>query len=281
MHPIAYRFITRFYGLYLNFLALFSKKVAAKKAFDLFSKVRKGRILPHQEKYLQDAQDELHTMGEHSLQSYRWKGTKARVLLLHGWESNSFRWRNLIEMLREADFDIIAFDAPGHGRSSGAHLHLTLYEEALNHLSKKYDPDYLIGHSMGGFAILYHQYLRKETFIKKIVTIGAPSEFYEVMAHYQQLLRFNDTVLNALDAHVKSKFGMGIRDFSSVKFVETNNKKGLLLHDKFDLITKYEASERVYAHWKGSTLISTEGLGHSMHQEQVNGQIIDFLKSAE
>jgi pimeloyl-ACP methyl ester carboxylesterase len=281
MHPIAYKFLTRFYGFYLNFLSLFSKKMAAQKAFDLFSKVRKGKILPHQEKYLQQAQDELHTIGEHRVQSYRWKGTKERVLLLHGWESNSFRWRNLIEKLREADFDIITFDAPGHGHSSGSQLHLPLYEEALNHLSKKYDPDYLIGHSMGGFTILYHHYIRKETFIKKIVTIGSPSEFHEVMAHYQQLLRFNDTVLNALDAHVKSKFGMGFRDFSSVKFVQTIDKKGLLLHDKFDLITKYEASERVYAHWKGSTLISTEGLGHSMHQEHVNEQIIDFLKSRE
>ncbi|MFT6934887.1 MAG: hypothetical protein ACJAUQ_001278, partial [Maribacter sp.] len=31
--------------------------------------------------------------------------------------------------------------------------------------------------------------------------------------------------------------------------------------------------------WKGSRLISTEGLGHSMHQDEVNEQIITFLAS--
>ncbi len=271
--------LTGFYGFYLNFLALFSKKMAAKKAFDVFSKVRKGRVLPNQESYLNVAKDELHSIGKHRVQSYRWKGSKNRVLLLHGWESNSFRWQKLIEKLRAADFDVITFDAPGHGHSSGTQLHLPLYEEVLDHIVKTYAPNHLIGHSMGGFAILYHQYLRKDTNSEKIVTIGSPSEFHEVMSHYQQLLRFNDTVLNALDTHIKTKFGLGIRDFSSVKFVDANDKRGLLLHDKFDTITKHEASERVHAHWKGSRLISTEGLGHSMHQDSVNEQIIDFLNS--
>ena len=61
--------------------------------------------------------------------------------------------------------------------------------------------------------------------------------------------------------------------------MQTNTKKGLLFHDRFDSITPYHASEQVHAAWKDSALITTEDLGHSMHQNEVNDQIIAFLTS--
>ncbi|HAF77707.1 MAG TPA: alpha/beta hydrolase, partial [Maribacter sp.] len=58
---------------------------------------------------------------------------------------------------------------------------------------------------------------------------------------------------------------------------ENNTKKGLLFHDRFDKIAPYHASVDVHKHWKGSEFISTEGFGHSMHQDEVNDKIISFL----
>ena len=52
--------------------------------------------------------------------TYRWLGKKETILLAHGWESNSFRWKDLIVKLDTAlDYNVIALDAPAHGRSSG------------------------------------------------------------------------------------------------------------------------------------------------------------------
>ena len=53
----------------------------------------------------------------------------------------------------------------------------------------------------------------------------------------------------------------------------------MLFHDKEDTQVPYEASVKVHENWKGSQLISTTGLGHSMHQEEINNQIVEFLKS--
>lgn len=273
--------IARIYGIYFNLLALFSKRKAAEKAFQLFCTIRKGRVSERQEDYLEAANYETLEIADHIIRTYKWNGEKETVLLVHGWESNSFRWRNLITKLTEANFNVIAFDAPAHGHSSGAHLYVPLYSEVLQHLIERYRPQMVIGHSVGGMTTLYNEYRHNNLFIEKMVTIASPSEFYEIMADYQDILQFNDTVLSALDAYILDRFGFRIRDFSTSEYVRSNTKKGLLFHDRLDKVTPYHASEKVHASWEGSQLVSTEGLGHSMHQEEVNNQIIDFLNSEE
>jgi pimeloyl-ACP methyl ester carboxylesterase len=267
------------YGQYFNLLALFSEKKVAKKAFELFITVRKGRVLPKQYDYLEVAKNEVLEIGEHLVQTYRWPGNKETVLLVHGWESNSFRWRNLIGKLQEADYTIIAFDAPGHGHSSGKQLHLPLYADCIQKVIDVHDPAYLIAHSFGGMAILYNEFLQKNAGVHKMVTIASPSEFHEIFTHYQNLLGFNNRVLQALEDLVLNRFGAGVRDFSSSIFVKNNTKKGLLIHDELDQLAPFHASEKVYAAWQRSQFIRTKGLGHSLHQDAINKQIISFLES--
>ena len=264
---------------YLNNLVYLSPSKAAHRAYLIFCKVRKGRIQPQQEAYLREARLRQENVAGHRIQTYNWKGQGPKVLLIHGWESNTFRWRNLIEPLTQADFDVYAFDAPAHGASSGKYLHVPLYTQCVEHLVRTFKPDHLIGHSVGGMTTLYHTYRHPNPEIEKIVTIGAPSEFHEIMENYQKLLGFNDRVLSALDTYIQNRFGFGIRDFSTSRFALEIDKPGLLLHDRKDAVAPYSASVRVNKNWKGSELISTEGLGHSMHQAEVNQKIVEFLKT--
>ncbi len=271
------KILPRAYGLYFNALSLLSKRKTAEKAFYLFSTVRKGSVLSHQKEYLDGAKKELLCIENHEIQAYHWPGAGDTVILIHGWESNTFRWRNLIAKLQAADFNIIAFDAPGHGYSSGSKLHVPLYAKILRHVIEKYRPKHLISHSVGGMTVIYNENTSPTSGVEKIVTVASPSEFYEIMNHFQMLLKFNDRVMRALDAHVFERFGFRIREFSTSEFVRTNTKKGLLFHDKLDKVTPYHASQKVHANWYGSRLISTEGLGHSMHQDEINDAIIGFL----
>lgn len=271
--------VSKCYGLLLNIYVLFDSRGAAKKAFYIFCKVRKGRVLPNQEDYLNSAKYKVENIAEHIVQTYKWEGVGETVVLVHGWESNTWRWHKLIEHLKEANYNIIAFDAPAHGNSSGKYLHVPLYEQVLEFIVEKYLPKFLIGHSMGGMTILYNEYLNSNTEVEKIIIIGAPSEYHEVLIHYQNLLGFNENVRLALVHFIQHQFKFDPKKFSSSQYVESNNKKGLLFHDKHDQIVPYHASQQVHAHWKRSKLISTEGLGHSMHQDEVNEQIVTFLES--
>jgi len=271
--------LAKAYGKWFNLVALFSPARAGKLAFDTFSKVRKGRVQPVQRAYLDDARHSVETVEGDKIQTYQWAGPGPRVLLIHGWESNTFRWRKLIAALREAGFDVMAFDAPAHGYSSGKILHVPLYGECVEHMVRQFEPKYIIGHSMGGMAALYHAHRHPNESVEKVVTIGSPSEFEAIARNYQQMLGFNDQVLRAFDAAVYKEFGYHIHEFATAEFIRGNPKKGLLLHDKLDRIAPFHASEKVHEAWGNSELIPTEGLGHSMHQDGVNKQIVDFLKN--
>lgn len=271
--------VPKAYGTFLNLYALLLPRKAAEKAFSIFSKVRKGKVLPQQKEYLDAAKDQVLSIANNSIQTYRWPGEKETVLLIHGWESNAWRWHRLIEKLQAADYDTIAFDAPAHGYSSGTHLDVSSYARSLQTVIATYSPTYLVGHSMGGMTALYNEYLFPSVAVEKIVTLGSPSEYHAIMSHFKELLGFNHTVATILGDYIFKRFGLSEKNFTSARFVQTNTKKGLLFHDRLDTIAPYHASELVHEAWKGSKLITTEGLGHSMHQDEVNEQIIAFLQS--
>ena len=200
MSAKALKILALAYGTYFNFIAIFSKKKAAIKAFTLFCTPRKGKLLPHQKDYLNQFNKEVVSVVDHKIQTYLWKESNGpTVLLCHGWESNAFRWRNLIEKLQAKGFHIISFDAPGHGASSGAHLHVPIYEACTSELIKKYQPKYVIGHSIGGLALLYSLYKSPQESVEKVVSLGAPSDLEDIMNNYQKLVGFNQRVLDGLD----------------------------------------------------------------------------------
>lgn len=267
------------YGSYFNVLATISQKKAAENAFTLFCTPRKGRVLPEQMDFLEKAKSKRLKVKDLELQTYQWHGNKETVLLLHGWESNAFRWRNLISFLKKENYNIVAFDAPAHGHSSGTKFNVPLYTECTKVIMDAYRPQILIGHSVGGMNALYNLEKYPNEKIEKIVTIGSPSRLQDIMLHYQQLLKFNDTVLNGLDAIFKNEFGYRIHEFSTSEFVGHLPKKGLIIHDQEDTVAPFSASELVHSNWANSTLFKTKGYGHSMHQDEVSHHILDFIKS--
>ena len=279
MKQLFNKYLPLAYGYYYNLVSVFSANLAAQKAFKLFCTPRKGNILPAQQKFLQQAEYGVAQINEQSIQTYRWSGNKETILLLHGWESNSFRWRNLIGILQKEDYNIISIDAPAHGNSSGNLFNVPLYVDGIREVVARYQPKYVIAHSIGGMAAIYHQYKYPQNPVQKLVTIGAPSEFSELVKAYKGILKYNSKVDKALDDFIYKNFGFHIKDFSAAAFAREITIKGLIIHDELDTIAPVSASESVHANWKNSRFIKTKGLGHSMHQSQVSKRIIHFLKS--
>lgn len=278
MSRILQKVIPKLVGAFYNITSYFQPKLAARWAFYSFCRVRIRGFRPNQEAFLAAARHVTRSIADHSIQEYHWEGTGETTLLVHGWTSNSARWRNLIRLLITQDYNVIAFDAPGHGNSSGKFLNVPLYAECLEKLIQVHKPEHLIGHSVGGMTILYNEYKNPSKHVKQIVTTAAPSEFYEIMDEYKDLLNLNDKVIGALDNLILKMFGFRIREFSTSTFAAQNTKKGLLIHDREDPITPYHASEKVHKAWRNSRLITTEGHGHSLHQSDVNEAILEFLK---
>ena len=269
--------IAKSIGKYLDLLSLIAPSYTAKKTLEIFAKVRKGKIdkdktFPILE---EGKQNQFHCNG-HEIQRYHWKGSGKKVLLLHGWESNTHRWRNLIRSLKTKDFDIHAIDAPAHGYSSGTYHYLTNYAAAATKMIEEYDIEIIVGHSMGGMAMFFAKSIKPLKTVKQLVSIGAPTDFSLIVAGYQNTIGFNKRVYRLLDQLIEKEIKVGIKQFSTSKFTYENLGELLILHDRLDPTIPLWQAERIQKN-VGGELFITEGFGHSMHQKKVCQKIMEFL----
>ena len=112
--------IPKLVGALINLIGFFSSEYASKLALQLFSKPRSGQLTPNGKLFLDTATKTTLYYNDLPIQTYHWKGSKETVLLAHGWESNSNRWRYEIEKLQTEGYTIIALDGPAHGSSGSA-----------------------------------------------------------------------------------------------------------------------------------------------------------------
>ena len=266
-------------GKYLQLLFFFSPKKALHKAYVLFCTPRKGKVLPEQEDFLDEAEDAVIAVEDIYVQSYRWANMGETVLVVHGWESNTHRWKRIIEKLHEKGYNVVAFDAPAHGYSSGKILSVPFYTQCLQKMVELYRPDHIMGHSVGGMTTLYHQYVYPDQEINKLIILAPPSDLERIMGQFQGILRLSSKFMKALDDFFKNKYGFYFEEFSVSKFATSIDKKGLLIHDKYDDIAPYNEAVAISKNWKGSQFITTENYGHSLFYEEVDDMIITFLKS--
>ena len=173
--------LVKLIGFYLNLLSIFSPKYAAKKAIHLFSSPRKGEITEEQSDFLNTAFREELSYNDNAIMTYRWLGKNKTVLLAHGWESNSARWKTSIKALQKLNYNIITLDAPAHGNSGSNFFNALLYAEFINVIIKKFEPNILIGHSVGGTATVFSHHKYSFINIEKMILLGTPSELKDVL----------------------------------------------------------------------------------------------------
>lgn len=277
MQKIVQKIIAKSIGMYLNILSYTYPEKGFSLAYAFFSQPRKGKLkkeaLP---KLLLTANQETHVFKEHFFQTYTWKGNDDVILLVHGWESNSMRWKDLIIQLKNTEKTIIAIDAPAHGLSSGIEFNVPTYAEFIHVISQKYKPKYMIGHSIGGATCAYFQY-KYQNHLEKMVLIGAPSDFTVLLQNYISLLSLNSKIHNHLIAYTKSRFNITIKDFSGEKFMENTTLSGIIAHDFHDTVVHFNEGKKLASSWKKAQFVETKGLGHSMHDKQLYKTIIDFI----
>jgi pimeloyl-ACP methyl ester carboxylesterase len=270
--------LTKSIGSYINFLGLVSPQKATQIAHGYFSQPRKGKLtLERLPKTLQAAHLETIVHNDDVIQTYIWKGNDTIVLLIHGWESNSSRWKKMLPHLKKSGCTIIAVDGPAQGLSSGKELTIIKYAEFIDIVSKKYQPQYLIGHSMGGKTCLYYQYKYQNPNIKKIVTLGSPSDFKIILKNFTSLLSLSNKLEKSLEKKYSEFLKTNLDQISSKEFASKIDVKGLIVHDVEDKIVLFEEGKKIAESWKDAQLIETNGLGHKLHDDALYDQIYAFL----
>lgn len=250
---------------------------AADKAIQIFSTPRKGRIRDKDWPFLEGSVQRKLTYGTIDIQTYEWEGDGPTILFVHGWESNSARWRNFIKKFKRKNWRIIAVDAPAHGQSGSEVFNAILYAHCLEVVCKEYKPEMIVGHSVGGVSAIYLLTQIATVTVKKLVVMAAPSELPQIFGKFYDILGLQPHVTRGLEQKMEQKYAFKVADFSLQQFVKTLQIPGLVIHDEGDVVAPYIDGVNIVNNWKGSRLLTTQGLGHSLNGEKVIQAVYTFL----
>ena len=115
------------------------------------------------------------------IQSFRPLPIKAHILLLHGYYDHAGVLSTVIRFLIQQGFQVLTFDLPGHGLSTGergAISEFSLYTESIRevvrrHLSSSSLPVYIVAHSTGAAVAVDYILNNPETSqIRKAVLVS-------------------------------------------------------------------------------------------------------------
>ncbi len=273
--------VTKLIGLYINIMAILATRHAARFGLALFCRPFRGRMTARQKKFLQSASQFSFAFQNETIAGYRWGNGAKKVLLVHGWQSHSYRWKAYVEQLINYDCTVFAFDAPGHGHSTGNFLSVPLYSEAIEKMIVHIgEPDAIVGHSIGGFSSLFTLHRNPSLSSGKLVLMAAPGEAIEFFEFYKNSLRLSQRSMNLVTTAFIKRFSHGPEYFSGQKFASTLTVPGLIIHDEHDDETSVEHSRRVHKQWSNSKLLITKGFGHNLKSGEVVKQVVKFIEAA-
>ncbi len=283
MHPIVQKWLPRIIGTQINVMSWVAPKKAGRKAFDLFCTPRKGKLRPRDEQYLATAEDNLQIDTPHGkIQTYSWNNTgEQTVLLMHGWESNSARWRFLITQLLEQNYRVVAMDAPAHGQSEGTLFHMPKYAETIHDVMQHYQVDHMVGHSVGGMATMYYLSNNDYPDISSVIIMGAPGEFEPILKQFFTFLRLSGRSRKVIYRFFERKFGHHPSYFSIDTYGKDLSIPVLVIHDKHDKVIPFKASSSYMKKLEDVQLMRTQKLGHSLQDQAVFEKILHFFEEKE
>ena len=268
--------LARIVGAFINVLALFSKHYAGRLAFQLFCTPRSGRELSEKDKrFLNTAQKDRIPFDNYELQCYCWKGAGKTVYLAHGFQSNTSRWRALVGLLNRAGYTVVAMDAPAHGLSGGSTINGVLYARAVKTFLEQYPADIVLGHSLGGMALVYYFSHLNGQAVEKMILMAVPSELSTIMDLYMDALRLSQRARQSLSSYFRQYLHFDIEYFSVSHFIQDVSLPGLLIADEDDPVALFEEAQAISNSWSDSELLATNGLGHSLQGRKVFRAILD------
>ncbi len=264
-------------GTYLNVINRISKRIGGKHAFLLFCYPFPIKLKPAQKEFIHTSEQSFFEYNGKRIAVFKWGSVSETILCLHGWQSQTYRWKKFVEELDKEKYTIVSIDAPAHGLSEGKIANVPMYADLLEHLMNAYTPQYILAHSLGAFSSLCLFYEKPELSPRKMALLGTPGEAIDFVDEYAKVLGTSKRVYDNLHEYFVTHFGKTPEYYSSAKFAEKQTAEGLLIHDVDDKDAPYHYAQKINEVWPNSTLHTTTGLGHKLRDLSVVRQVVDFF----
>lgn len=268
----------------LNAVSYVSLRAAGAPAFRLFSTTPpRARVRPEQREVHDRAETGALTVDGHQIRTYRWGDGGRPVLLVHGVGGRAANFAELVPGIEALGLTAVAYDAPGHGESSGSTCTILQHRAVMAAMHRRHgDFHAVIGHSFGGTSA--YLAVRGGVRTERLVSIASMADFGALPESFCALLGLRPALAAELRRRSERYFAPEQdvwRRFSADHRPWEVDAAVLVVHDEDDREVSVEQGRRLArSYGERAELVVTRGLGHRriLADAAVTGRVLDFLK---
>lgn len=209
------------------------------------------------------------------------KPNNQTVLIAHGYASYAYKFEHYITPLLKMGYRVLAFDAPAHGQSEGKHIHVVVYQEAIQKIMEQAGPvHHFIGHSLGALTLSMIAENIDQAEARKFVLIAPATKTTTTFANFFKMMHLNEVTKAAFLQDVSNRTSHTVDHFAADRALANYNGPILWVHDEKDMVCPFE--DIIHFKEKAPSNIKfliTNGLGHNKVYKtaEVMDQIMTFL----
>jgi pimeloyl-ACP methyl ester carboxylesterase len=272
--------------------SIIAPSVTASLAFWLFCRPQTTELSEEQSKMAVNGRSKLAkakqfsvSVGPSEVQAYRFstKNSRETIILVHGWTSEASHMMALVDPLLERRFNVVCFDLPAHGKSTGRATNLIECAMALQAVASLFSNIHgIVAHSFGGpvtALALAGLTINNQRFdVDKIALIASPNESAYVTQAFGDALGLGPQAQSGFETVFENLCGCQLGNFTGSKYFSRINRPLLVLHSRDDCEIPYEHG----LHYRNLPLcqfISLEDLGHRsiLYAPQVSDCVARFM----
>ena len=276
----------------------FAPALAADLAYWLFCKPRAVAGLSEEQRSLANiASTKLasasatrlrYSDGEVQTYLFRAKANIARgktIILVHGWTGEARYMLGFVDPLLASGFDVVCFDLPAHGKSTGLLTNFQQCAASLQAVANHFPGVYgIVAHSFGapvtGLALDIARTSPSRFDVCKIALIAAPNTSADIVRKFGVAIGLNLKAQRGFEATLERVCDCSLDDFTGSKYFARINRPMLVLHSKDDREVPYEQGLK-YQSLSNCRFVPLNSLGHRdiLHAPKVMRAVSKFMSA--
>jgi pimeloyl-ACP methyl ester carboxylesterase len=205
-------------------------------------------------------------------------GEGRTILLAHGWGGHAGRLTRYVDPLTRAGFRVVAFDAPGHGESSGGRVSLPDFTLAVVRIAERVGPLYgVVAHCLGATATAIA--LREGLPLNRAVFLSPAADPERLSTRFARMLRLSEAECELMKGRYLQRYNLRWSELKIVDWVRSLSTSLLVFHDRGDFKVPLAEGQAIVSAWPRGELVMTRGLGHHkiLRDAAVIARAVEFL----
>ena len=212
----------------------------------------------------------------------RWRPA---IVMSHGWGGRGAQFREFVQPLLDAGFQVWLFDHVSHGLSEGREAPITDFAKGVVAVVRAAQAEGVsiagfVGHSLGcaGIGIALRGEL-KDLKNVRVVQIAPPASLIRYSRFFARMMGLPERIRAAMQWRLEQKIGVNWQEFEMPGAVSTLTAKALVIHDQNDRDVRIESGLTVARSWPDARFKRTHRLGHRkiLRDEGSIAATVDFL----